>query len=749
MIALRLFEMAPSANADALPIEPGSWTLAILPDTQDYTEFDYPHFTTQTQWLADHAVSHNIKYVLHEGDVTEHNSVTEWDRGLASMSILDGVVPYAIAPGNHDYGPDGFSADRTSLFNDPNYFGPGSPYANQASVGGFYEAGKTENSYHLFSAGGQDWLVLALEWGPRDEVVAWADQVVADHPDHLAMLVTHAYMYYDDTRYDWATKGSAQQWNPHSYPYANNPGETINDGEELWDDLVSQNDNFRLTFSGHVLGDGTGFLSSTGTGGNVVHQMLANYQFKTEGGNGDMRLLEFKPDGETVVVRTYSPVLDRYDTKYDQEFTINLNELHDPLEPPIDENVVVGNLVIDGPTASGTEAGTVTVPQSSVPGVGTLQVNRGDYQVSVGGNGLEYERGVLLASITQNVRDGLRATVEVGRDSFADGLMALSVTQAGSGSGKEVNFNNSVAWFDFRAGWQGAHVNRNGTLPAGAYQGVDPSMVTRITGGRFEVDLGVNSLTDGLLFTIGNNNSNIVVPTAPFSDGSGWDIRVQSNAADFAATGLSREFSFIYLPYDTPGMIGGLYDGATDSHVSSVGAFTMSRLSVGEYELTIPGETPDTGMLLLTVSDEYFDGTITAPNDNFLTYEPSGMGTFLINSLDMPGITLEDSSFSWAFISFDDPLTLTPTYSADFDGDGDVDNLDLAQWEASYNVDALSDADGDGDSDGADFLAWQQQFTGDLSSSLAVTAAVPEPASVLLLLFGTVVLPRRHRQQGM
>lgn len=153
-----------TVRAEALPIQPGSWTLAVLPDTQDYTEFGLSHFTTQTQWIADHAVSHNIQYVLHEGDVTEHNNTTQWDRGLTSMNILNGVVPYAIAPGNHDYGPSGFSANRNTLFNDPGYFGAGSPYANQASVGGFFEAGKTDNSYHTFSAGGQDWLVLAMEW---------------------------------------------------------------------------------------------------------------------------------------------------------------------------------------------------------------------------------------------------------------------------------------------------------------------------------------------------------------------------------------------------------------------------------------------------------------------------------------------------------------------------------------------------------------------------------------------------------
>ncbi|QEG34243.1 metallophosphoesterase [Bythopirellula goksoeyrii] len=741
-----LFGDAQIAVAEALPIQPGSWTLAVLPDTQDYTEFGLSHFTTQTQWIADHAVSHNIQYVLHEGDVTEHNNTTQWDRGLTSMNILNGVVPYAIAPGNHDYGPSGFSANRNTLFNDPGYFGAGSPYANQASVGGFFEAGKTDNSYHTFSAGGQDWLVLAMEWAPRDSVLTWANQVVTDHPDHQAMLVTHAYMYYDETRYDWATKGTTQQWNPHSYPLENNPGETVNDGQEIWDGLVSQHENFRFTFSGHVLGDGTGFLSSAGDQGNIVHQMLSNYQFKTQGGNGDMRLLEFLPDGETVIVRTYSPVLDRYDTKYDQEFILNLNELREPLAPPINERSVAANLLVGGSTTNGSNAvGPVTVPQSSLPGIGTFQLNRGDYQLSVGGQGMEYKRGILLASITQNLRDGLRATVEAGRNSFEDGLMALSLTQAGAAGLTEVNFNNSVAWFDFRAGWQGAHVNANGSLATDAFQGVDQSMLSKQAAGRYTLDMGVHSQTDGLLFAIGNNNSNVVVQTAPHSDGSGWDLRVQSNVSNFSGTGIDQDFSFLYLPYDTEGLVGGLYEGANDSHISSVGTFTMTRLSAGEYELTIPNESPETGMLILTVSDDFFNGSITAPNDNFLTYEPTLSGSFMINAFDLPSLSMEDTSFSWAFISFDDPLAPATIASADFNEDGSVDGADFLIWQRGVNSAAglaNGDADNSGFVDGDDLAIWQDQYgTDGMNAPLSV---VPEPTALLLIVLGLLV-PNRIR----
>jgi hypothetical protein len=81
--------------------------------------------------------------------------------------------------------------------------------------------------------------------------------------------------------------------------------------------------------------------------------------------------------------------------------------------------------------------------------------------------------------------------------------------------------------------------------------------------------------------------------------------------------------------------------------------------------------------------------------------------------------------------------------SADFNGDGRVDELDLARWKESFGVDQLADASGDDVTDGADFLVWQRQFSGAWSSS---AASVPEPASlVLLVAAATCASPRRRR----
>ncbi|MFY0533980.1 hypothetical protein [Nannocystis pusilla] len=88
--------------------------------------------------------------------------------------------------------------------------------------------------------------------------------------------------------------------------------------------LVRQH-RFVLTLSGHVLGDGTGYLASVDDHGRVVHQMMSNYQHRELGGEGYLRLLELEPDGRTMHVRTYSPWYDQYLTAADQDFTIELD----------------------------------------------------------------------------------------------------------------------------------------------------------------------------------------------------------------------------------------------------------------------------------------------------------------------------------------------------------------------------------------------------------------------------------------
>lgn len=294
------------AGPPPLPAK-GSFCVAVLPDTQRYS-LSYPKtFHAQTEWIVAQAKDRRIAAVLHLGDITHRSTRPEWEVARSAMSQLDGHVPYFMVPGNHDYS-DGkqLCVDRTTLFNE--YF-PRKKFEDQKTFGGTFdgEPERFENSYHKFSAGGRDFLVLALEYGPRGEVVRWANEVVARHKDRAAILVTHAYMYYDNRRYDWKKYGAKQSWSPHASGIAKTTNDDVHDGEELWNSLVKKHDNFILTLNGHVLQDGLGRLVSKNEAGKNVHQVLVNFQMKPNGGDGWLRLLELAPDGKTIGTIDYSP----------------------------------------------------------------------------------------------------------------------------------------------------------------------------------------------------------------------------------------------------------------------------------------------------------------------------------------------------------------------------------------------------------------------------------------------------------
>jgi 3',5'-cyclic AMP phosphodiesterase CpdA len=304
--------------------EKGAFTVAVLPDTQNYSERFPEQFLAQTSWIVESRRDRNIAAVLHLGDITNNNAPGEWENAAQAMSQLDGQVPYFFVPGNHDYSAGGVCKDRTTRLND--YF-PVKKFRDLPTFGGTYdqEPDRMENSYHLFTASGRDFLVLALEFGPRADVIRWANQVAAMHKQRAAILITHAYMYFDDTRYDWAKLGAKQNWSPHSYAVAKATDQDVADGEQLWQQLVSKHNHFTLTLNGHVLNDGLGRLASASPTGREVHQVLVNFQMKPQGGDGWLRLLEFRADGKTVQSYDYSPTRNERNESPQNQFAMRVS----------------------------------------------------------------------------------------------------------------------------------------------------------------------------------------------------------------------------------------------------------------------------------------------------------------------------------------------------------------------------------------------------------------------------------------
>jgi hypothetical protein len=295
---------------------PAPYSVIVLPDTQYYSSTFPEIFDTQTSWILSQRVPGNVSFVLTEGDLVDSDIPDQWMRASHSLHMLDGLVPYVIVAGNHDY--TGIM-DRSTMIN--GYFPP-SAFSSYPWFKGTFEPDRIENNYTLFDLpnGAGQWLVLSLEFGPRDEVLVWADAIVKQHPTTPTMIVTHAYLYSDDHRYDRVAYPS-QQWSP--YDYVTGPPGTVNDGEQMWQKLVRPNSNIRFVLSGHVLNDGVGRLTSTRDDGTVVHQILADYQVYGAGGDGYLRVMQFFPTDRLVHIRTYSPYLSAFLSNPDNDFVLS------------------------------------------------------------------------------------------------------------------------------------------------------------------------------------------------------------------------------------------------------------------------------------------------------------------------------------------------------------------------------------------------------------------------------------------
>jgi hypothetical protein len=319
---------AGGSTADAGAVKPGPFTVIVLPDTQFYSS-NYPAiFDEQTSWIIANRDALNIAFVLHEGDIVDQDVPRQWQNAARSLHRLDGLVPYFLTVGNHDIA----NAQRDSMVN--GYF-PVASFVRWPWFGGTFEPNHIENNYGIVSVQGASWLVLALEFGPRTPVLEWADAILSQHPDLPAMIVTHAYLYFDGTRYDHVTRPD-QNWNPHNYGLDALPG-GVNDGEEMWQALVSKHDNLGFVLSGHVLPrdpnvdpDTAARLTSTRESGTHCHQILANYQTcvaapcdRTNGGDGYLRIMRIDPVTHAVSVRTYSPHLDAYKVDPDNQFDLS------------------------------------------------------------------------------------------------------------------------------------------------------------------------------------------------------------------------------------------------------------------------------------------------------------------------------------------------------------------------------------------------------------------------------------------
>ena len=296
--------------------KPRAWTdgrrpfsIVMLPDTQIYSEKRPDLFFAQTNWIRRNRDQENIVFVTQVGDLVHNHSrrPSEWQVADEAMAVLDGVVPYGVAIGNHDYDSDeGVRKGVATMY--LQYFDPDKRFKGRSWYGG--ASPNRLNSYHLFSGGGVDFVILHLEVDAPDHALAWAKSVLDRHPTRAAIVTTHTYL-----------RGDAGVGRQTQREYRKDG----NSSEEIWNKLIRRSPQIFMVLCGHIGSVEEYRQISRNDAGAGVLEMLADYQDRENGGNGWLRLIRFVPAHNEIQIRTYSPALNQFETDANSQFAVPWN----------------------------------------------------------------------------------------------------------------------------------------------------------------------------------------------------------------------------------------------------------------------------------------------------------------------------------------------------------------------------------------------------------------------------------------
>jgi len=289
---------------------PPPFTVVPVPDTQHYVSGlingTNEGLKSQTNWIATNRATKNIVYVSQLGDCVENGNNggddIEWRRADTAFSILENPVttgltegiPYSISVGNHDQSGIGNPNGSTLFYNQ--FFGI-SRFGTRSYYGGHYGI-NNDNHYTFFTASGMEFIDVSLEFDTlvaNPLVVQWADSIIAAYPNKRAIVSSHYLMTL--------------------------AGNHSNQGQILYDQL-KDNPNFFLMLCGHKHDEGRRFDVFNG---NTVNTIMSDYQSRPFGGNGWIKILDFKPSMNRIYVKTYSTMLDMYESDWDSEYTLEYN----------------------------------------------------------------------------------------------------------------------------------------------------------------------------------------------------------------------------------------------------------------------------------------------------------------------------------------------------------------------------------------------------------------------------------------
>lgn len=273
--------------------------IAVFGDIQYYTFEEYIQlYKNSLNWLEENQDEINILCVLCTGDII-HSTSQQWKFFDEAMEGF--TLPFISNIGNHDYNwKNGLIYDRyDTFFNEHNQF----PLLT-SRIENYFEDGRIENIVVRNEIQGQRYDLLLLEFGPRKEVVAWAKEWVAEHPDIKYILMTHEYLEQGGGRRTSGLKSELQLRNT-----------TMTSPNELWEQLITCNDNIVCVLCGHV-GGLYAVTFEKNDFGREVCQIQHNIQSQKYRYDNWLMMWEFPNDSDDAVVSIVNTKTGRlYDSK--------------------------------------------------------------------------------------------------------------------------------------------------------------------------------------------------------------------------------------------------------------------------------------------------------------------------------------------------------------------------------------------------------------------------------------------------
>ena len=158
-----------------------------------------------------------------------------------------------------------------------------------------------------------NYLVFALEFGARTDVLKWADRIATENSDRRIIVTTHAFLT-EHGVYDQDT-GAA----PRTYGFIGaGDADYVNNGKAIWDKFVSRHPNIFMVLNGHYSSDDIIRKTYTGNDGNLVNAMFINAQSMLACNEGMLAQIKVNEKTKQICVSYFSPSRGKYYNEQNQ-----------------------------------------------------------------------------------------------------------------------------------------------------------------------------------------------------------------------------------------------------------------------------------------------------------------------------------------------------------------------------------------------------------------------------------------------